>query len=131
MNDKLTEFHEVMEDRFAVVSCDTLNDIITHYRHAVEKHPWFCDSICCKDYGWKLQAKQLKSYLMHSTRRHDEGEKSYCFAKDVLDAELAEVYAAYSKGDYDQARYEIFDAIAVLLRMDDMIAEKQAEENEP
>ena len=129
--DRLTEFKEIMCEKLSPVASEMLCDIRDHYSNAIAKHPsWFCDSICCKDYGWKLQAKQLKSYLMHSARRHDEGEKSYCFAKDVLDAELAEVYAAYSKGDYEQARYEIYDAIAVLLRMEDMIIAKQ-EANEP
>ena len=109
---------------------ETIRNVRSHYLNAIAKHPWFSDSICCKDYGWKLQAKQLKSYLMHSTRRHDEGEKSYCSASDVLDAELAEVYAAYSEGDLEQALYEIYDAIAVLLRMDDMIINRQEAKNE-
>jgi hypothetical protein len=96
-----------------------------HYEHACEKHPWFADDVCFIDLGWKLQAGHLKSYLEHCAERHEKGERSYCMAKDVLDAELAEIYAAYCNGDYDQAVYEIYDAIAVLLRMEDMIEDKE------
>jgi hypothetical protein len=107
---------------------ETVRMVKQHYDHAIATHPWFADDMCFIDLGWKLQAGNLKSYLEHCAERHEKGEKSYCMARDVLDAELAEVYAAYSEGYYEQARYEIYDAIAVLLRMEDMIAEKQMED---
>ena len=122
---KLDLFDEIMNNGQRIDPCDILGEIISHYRHAVEKHPWFCDEVCHEDRGWELDAKQLKSYLVYCTERHEKGEKTYCKAKDVLNAEMAEIFAAYSRGDFAQARYEIYDAIAVLLRMDDMIAEMQ------
>ena len=122
---KLEEISLISNGDLKPEDCLMLKQIFSHYRHAVEKHPWFCETFCTNEYRWELSAKQLKSYLKYCTKRHEEGEKPYCGAKDVLDAELAEIYAAYSRGDFAQARYEIFDAIAVLLRMDDMIAEKQ------
>lgn len=128
--DKLTEFEEIMRETMSPVASEMLCDIRDHYSNAIAKHPFFADEICFKDNtGWELQAQQLKSYLKYCTEKREKGENQYCRAQDVLDVELAEVYAAYSKGDYEQARYEIFDAIAVLLRMDDMIAEKQMEDS--
>jgi len=127
---KLEEISLISNGDLKPEDCLMLKQIFSHYRHAVEKHPWFCDEICHEVRGWELQAKQLKSYLVYCTERHEKGEKPYCKAKDVLDAEMAEIFAAYSRGDLAQARYEIFDAIAVLLRMDDMIAEKQDKRTE-
>ena len=123
--DRLTEFEEIMRETMSPVASEMLCDIRNHYSNAIAKHPWFADDVCFIDLGWKLQAGNLKSYLEHCAERHEKGEKSYCMARDVLDAELAEVYAAYSGGNLEQARYEIYDAIAVLLRMEDMIIAKQ------
>ena len=128
MENKLIEFEKVCTGEWDPVASDTFTEIRSHYSNAIAKHPWFCDEVCHEDRGWELQAKHLKSYLVYCTERYEKGEKPYCKAKDVLDAEMAEVFAAYSRGDFAQARYEIFDAIAVLLRMDDMIAEKQMED---
>jgi len=103
------------------------DEIYKHYIHACEKHPFFADEMCRTDYSWYSAAIRFKEYLKYQTVLHNDGEPTYCLAKYVLDAELAEVYDAYCKGNYDQAVEEIYDAIAVLLRMGDMIIDKKQE----
>ena len=125
---KLEEISLISNGDLKPEDCLMLKQIFSHYRHAVEKHPWFCDDVCDIDYSWASMARSLKDYISYQAKLHDDKDKSYCLAKDVLNAEMAEIFAAYSRGDFAQARYEIFDAIAVLLRMDDMIAEKQMED---
>lgn len=98
-----------------------------HYDHACKKHPFFADEMCRIDYSWYSAAIRFKEYLKYQTVLHNDGEPTYCLAKYVLDAELAEVYDAYCKGNYDQAVEEIYDAIAVLLRMEDMVIDKKQE----
>ncbi len=129
--DRLTEFEEIMLEKLSPVASEMLCDIREHYRHACKKHPWFADRICRNDYSWASMARTLKDYNDYQEKLHADNGPSYLLAKDILDAELAEVYAAYSNGGYEQARYEIYDAIAVLLRMEDMIIAEQEEENEP
>ena len=47
-------------------------------------------------------------------------------AEAVLNCELAEVYEAYARGDTAHAVEECYDAIAVLLRMIDVLEGRQA-----
>jgi replication-associated recombination protein RarA len=103
-----------------------------HYDHACKKHPFFADDVCSNNIwcNYENDAKYLKNYLEYQNHLHENpNEESYCMAKDVLDAELAEIYATYCNGDYDQAVEEIYDAIAVLLRMEDMIKDKKREDS--
>ena len=96
-----------------------------HYEHACEKHPWFCEDICEKTSSWARRAEDCKVYLMDCSEKHDKGQETDCYSFDIIAAELAEIYAAYAAGDYDEAIQEIYDAIAILLRMEDMILEKK------
>lgn len=97
-------------------------DLILHsgyaaYLNACSKHPFFCDCICCDSQNWAEMAKAIKEHIQFHAERKDGN----CTAKDVIDAELCEVYEAVMRGDYAHARRELMDVFAVLMRMDDMI----------
>ena len=102
------------------------SDIWMHYDHACEKHPKFADVICIQHpcCNWRSEAARLKAQIQ---AHEDRGET--VTAHSVLLAELWEVFAAYCDGDIAQARYEVLDAIAVLLRMDDMLKGVQEKHN--
>ncbi len=95
--------------------------IWAHYEHACRKHPKCADTVCHKrdDYGQDVADEKCVLKQMVASGRKDIP------ADLVLDAELNEIYAAYCDGDYEQARHEVLDAIAVLLRLDDLLREMQ------
>ncbi len=95
--------------------------IWNHYMAACQKHPKFADVPCHTNDDYEVDAANEKCVLkqMVASGRGDIP------ADLVLDAELNEIYAAYCDGDYVQARHEVLDAIAVLLRLDDMLREMQ------
>lgn len=87
------------------------------YLHAIHKHPFFCDKICSEEVSWGKLAVDIKKQIQFNAKE----KTGNCKAEDILDAEMAEVYEAVSNGDYYQARMELLDAFAVLMRMDDML----------
>lgn len=93
--------------------------IVKHYNHAGEKHPLFADEMCT-DTDWQGDADFCKRLIKGKVVL-----KEKVTAHAVLHAELCEIFAAFCSGNYEQARYEVLDAIAVLLRMDDMIRDAQ------
>ena len=106
-------------------------DLILHsgyaaYLNACSKHPFFCDRICCDSTDWAGLAKDIKEHIQF----HAEQKDGNCTARDVINAELCEVYEAFIRGDYAHARRELMDVFAVLMRMDDMIAGMEPTEGE-
>lgn len=99
--------------------------IVEHYNHACEKHPFFADTICVEIVNWKKDADDCKWLIQLKAKN-----KQQVTAHSVLMAELYEIFAAFCSGNYEQARYEVLDTIAVLLRMDDMIRDFQEKKEE-
>ena len=97
--------------------------IVEHYTHACEKHPFFADGMCLTGMDWEKEAKNIKDFIAQRANI-----KETVTASMVLHAEMFEIFAAFCSGDYEQAHYEVLDAIAVLLRMDDMIRGVQDKE---
>lgn len=95
--------------------CPHLYDVAIHYRHAKEKHPQFADRIT----NWDAD---MAAYALRNSRVILEGEKRN--AQRILDCEIMEALDAYTRGDHRAAIEECYDAVAVLLRMADMIAEQ-------
>ena len=86
-----------------------------HYQHACEKHPFFAKGIMepgATPSEWALQAKGSREY------RDDHPT-----AENVLGAEIFEILAAAAEGNLEQAHYEIADAVAVLIRLDEQLEE--------
>jgi len=93
-----------------------IGDIATHYHHACEKHPYFADKWTNEDHQFFEEFMKLEKEILAECARHGE-----MTTRMVIDAEIAEVFESITGGDMQQAREEIFDTIAVLLRMVDVI----------
>ena len=93
--------------------------ILEHYDHAKQKHPYFCDRLIP---GAADTAEQLFRLRLNY---HHEAQANMLSASTVLDCEIAEVYDAIEKGDKEEAVEECYDAIAVLLRIIDVLSGDQ------
>lgn len=96
-----------------------------HYRNAKEKHPYFCDVLFREDRkrvdgGPDAHLATGRAHLDGMIRR---GEADFL---DVADCEVAEAFAAYCNGDVPQTIEEVYDVIAVLLRVIDVLQGRQA-----
>lgn len=89
-----------------------------HYRKAVEKHPLFAASFMGDVPEGGDEQERFRQFWRQFAKSKKAVAERECRADYVLDAELAEVFEAFARGDVEQARNEIFDAIAVLLRME-------------
>ena len=107
---------------------ERIKKIIEHYEHAKEKHPFFADAMCSPQVlpDWMSGGEWARPVNEAHVKKWQDiamGRKVLCVqrptAERILDAELAEIYEAWNRRDMEQARHEIYDAIAVLLRMED------------
>ena len=97
---------------------------LRHYRHAQEKHPGFVDEFC--GLGFEGATSLLEDCRRELKEEEADGELT---ALSVLQCEIYEICEAYERGEYESARYEIRDAIAVLERMDDFVRAKMEQES--
>ena len=107
-----------------------------HYQHACEKHPFFADAIMhphpvaeiegASD-KWKDITRKHNKRVLSLYKRMVKGQKRLRnkepSAENVLGAELCEIFAAAAEGNLEQVHYEIADAIAVLIRLDELLEE--------
>lgn len=96
-----------------------------HYKHAKEKHPHFCDMLFrdnrkLVDGGRNRHLELCRKNLVERIR------KSEVDFIDVADCEVAEAFVAYCDGDIPQTVEEIYDTVAVLLRVVDVLEGRQA-----
>ena len=109
-----------------------VSNILKHYAHAKEKHPYFCDAIAPIDLD-KENEEGLADYR-ESVRRHlldmrsnievltKKGELTW---NDLVLCELWEVDEAIANGDTAHAIEELYDCIAVCLRTIDVLEGRQ------
>ena len=100
-----------------------------HYRHAVEKHPYFCDNLLPFPYSC-LAADDMVTEMQGLLKKCRKVIKIAVQDGNVsldmlLMCELAEVYEAYARKDTAAAVEECYDCIAVLLRMIDVLEGRQ------
>lgn len=93
-----------------------LEKIREHYAHAKIKHPHFCDKLSGYD---KPFTKKLLEY--HRAGLSAETIQNRIEANRVLLCEFYEIFDAISDGDKAAAVEECYDAIAVLLRIIDVL----------
>ena len=93
------------------------NQIASHYAHAKEKHPYFCDMLTI--HPLSLYLDRMRALLSEQMSRGDV----YLYA--ILQCELAEAQDALNEGDTAHAVEECYDAIAVLLRTVDVLEGRQ------
>lgn len=115
------------------MNLDTILRIYGHYEHAKQKHPYFCDKIAPVDLD-KEDREGLADYIEAVKRRLSDmrSDIKVLIKKGDLDwnnlvlCELWEVDEAIANGNTAAAVEECYDAIAVLLRVVDVLEGRQA-----
>lgn len=97
--------------------------VAAHYRHARAKHPHFADTLYFEEECMRF-VEESSSFL-NIWRTLTEPWDNKQDANSFLMCELAEVRDAYARGDRAAAVEECYDAIAVLLRMVDVLEGRQ------
>lgn len=100
---------------------ETINRIKAHYEHAKRKHPKFADMLYAQSHYIAQTNLAFYRDLMEWGVTAGEVESD-----DILRCEIAEIYEAYKGGRLADAKEECYDAIAVLLRMIDMIEKEES-----
>ena len=95
-----------------------LTDVALHYKHACDKHPYFADVFFHLGEGEEPPKQFLECCRGMIAHAKAVGKLDTIH---VLNCEIAEVIEAYARKDMEQAREECLDAIAVLMRMVDVI----------
>ena len=95
---------------------------LDHYRHALEKHPYFADTLASRSAIKELVANELEWQRVKLQNEIDDGRAT---AFQVANVEIMEICDAIVKGDIAAAVGECYDAIAVLLRMVDALEGRQ------
>ena len=115
------------EDDKPALDPSVADKIAAHYQHAKEKHPYFCDKLFQPEQN-EASSIQVRAITLKGMRTLCTVQKMFqaLSAETVLNCELAEVYEAYARGDMARAVEECYDAIAVLLRMIDVLEGRQA-----
>lgn len=105
-----------------------IEKIQAHYDHAREKHPYFCDKLFIHTFGEGgdascqtakeelIECREFVDYMMSHDRL-----SAYALAR----CEVYEAQEAYARGDTTAAVEECYDAIAVLLRVIDVLEGRQ------
>lgn len=109
-----------------------ISNILKHYAHAKEKHPYFCDKIAPVDLdkedeeGLADYRKSVKMSLSNM-RSCIEALIKECELdwNDLVLCELWEVDEAIANGDTAHAVEELYDCVAVLLRTIDVLEGRQ------
>ena len=95
--------------------------IAAHYDHARKKHPYFADLMFI-DEG-------EKTFVKHANLMLTAWKGIICSGKvdteSVLMCELAEARHAYAQGNKAAAVEELYDTVAVLMRMVDVLEGRQ------
>lgn len=96
--------------------------IAEHYFNARAKHPYFSDLMFLDE----NDAEDAKRYLgIVRTILNIERKKGNVCAETLVNCEVAEICEAIARGDNAHAVDECYDAIAVLLRMVDVLEGRQ------
>ena len=97
--------------------------IAEHYCHARRKHPHFAHTLFLEASDESAAARTL---VRTRFCLNCEGRMGEVVAETVLNCEICEAIHALACGDKAHAVEECYDAIAVLLRMVDVIEGRQA-----
>lgn len=95
-----------------------ITEIDRHLTNAETKHPFFAESILPAIFS---NTEFIKKLLKKSREEREKTKSVY----DVLMQENYEIFEAIQDNNIKNARYEIYDTIAVLLRLDKVLQEKQ------
>lgn len=102
-----------------------VSNILRHYAHTKEKHPYFCDWIQPGTYDTE-NIEQVKNNLVFARDRIDDGVLTHKLGwDDLLNCEVWEVFDALVRGNTAHAIEELYDCVAVLLRTIDVLEGRQ------
>lgn len=105
-----------------------ISNILKHYAHAKEKHPYFCDTMLPFRDGFSLRnQKQAYACALKSSRDSivaDIHNGTLSWDK-LLDCEMWEALDAIINGNTVHAVEELYGCIAVCLRMIDVLEGRQ------
>lgn len=90
-----------------------------HVDKAETKHPHFADTIIPERLS---DHKVITNFLKEARRKSDNTRSVY----DILQEEVLEVFEAVHEGRIGDSRCEIYDAIAVLMRLDRELMHREA-----
>lgn len=103
-----------------------IEKIKEHYEHAKEKHPYFCNSLLPTNMSSDEVKDEIDLHL-RTARLVVESmeEEERLLPQMILNCEVWEMNEAISNGDTAAAIEECYDAIAVLLRVIDVLEGRQ------
>jgi len=105
----------------------TVSAIERHYKHAKEKHPYFCDILRPKFYTKDQAKRRCENELEDCRDLISEMESESRLQWDVLlNCEVWEAHEAIANDDTAAAVEECYDAIAVLMRVIDVLEGRQS-----
>lgn len=107
----------------ASIDATVVLKIAEHYCHAKRKHPYFANRLFIYDNDAEGAKRDLESVRMLLNIERKQGR---VYAETLANCEVAEVCDAIARGDKAAAVEECYDAIAVLLRMVDVLEGRQA-----
>lgn len=99
-----------------------IEKIKEHYDHAREKHPYFCDIICHDKTHFDGASFLLDDYRQRI--KCSIASETLCWS-DLLGCEMYEALVEIGNGKTAAAIEECYDAIAVLLRVVDVLEGRQ------
>lgn len=111
-----------------VLAKGAVEKIAEHYRHAVKKHPYFCDNLLPLPYDLTMTEYTTDLRLKLAAIRgiiKTRAEVGRVDSEMLLQCELEEVYEAIALNNKTAAVEECYDCIAVLLRMVDVLEGRQ------
>ena len=115
---QIINYEEIMKVLETNLPEEVINAIDKHLKLAESKHQVFAFSILPE----RLNDNELIRKSLKEARLNCNSTGS---AYDVLQEEILEIFDAICDGDLYNARTEIYDSIAVLLRLDKVLQEKQ------
>lgn len=99
---------------------ERIEAILRHYNHAKAKDPYFADILARYKKSTYLEILDNNRVCLQNQIKHGRVEVDM-----VLACELVEMYYAIQSGEKAQAIQECYDAIAVLLRVVDVLEGRQ------
>ena len=109
-------------DAEASIDAEVVLRIVEHYCHARSKHPYFADMMFLDENDAELAKRNLGTLRALLSIERKKGE---LYAETLVNCEVAEICDAIARGDKAHAVEECYDAIAVLLRMVDVLEGRQ------
>jgi hypothetical protein len=106
---------------------ETIEKIKQHYEHAKAKHPYFCDSLLPEGRSLASLESEIEENLDNARLDIETAERhGRLIPQILLNCEVWEINEAVVSDNITAAVEECYDAVAVLLRIVDVLEGRQA-----